>query len=93
MPKMKKTSTKALMIAAPARMKMPRKMMAMMMPTMSTSCWYFRGTEKLPMMMMKTNRLSMLNEYSSSQPVRNSLPCWASPIAKSAPAKIRARAT
>ena len=50
---------------------MPRRISAMMMPTISTSCWYFRGTEKRAMMMMKTNRLSMLRLYSVTQPATN----------------------
>ena len=92
-PKRKNTSMKRSMIADPARMKMPRKMRARMMPTMSTCCWYFLGTDKPLMMMTNTNRLSMLRLYSVSQPARNSPPCSASPIAKRTPAKTRARPT
>ncbi len=52
-------------------MKIPRSTSAMMMPTMSTSCWYFLGTLNRLMMMTNTNRLSMLRLYSVSHPARN----------------------
>ena len=45
-------------------MKMPRITNAMTMPISSTFCWYCRGTAKLDMMMMKTNRLSIDNASS-----------------------------
>ena len=65
----------------------------MMMPTISTSCWYLRGTEKRAMMMMKTKRLSMLRLYSVTQPATN-WPPYSGPVnANMAPAKTRARAT
>ena len=51
----------------------------MMMPTISTSCWYLRGTEKRAMMMMKTNRLSMLRLYSVTQPATN-WPPYSGPV-------------
>ncbi|MNJ05535.1 hypothetical protein D3C73_1669070 [compost metagenome] len=56
------------MMAAPSTMKIARRISAMIMPNISTSCWYFRGTEKRAMMMMKTNRLSTDNAYSVIQP-------------------------
>ena len=46
------------------------------MPTIRASCWYFRGTPNLAMMMMKMNRLSTDREYSVSQPAKNSVPYW-----------------
>ena len=49
-----------------------RSTSAMMMPTMSTRCWCCRGTANFDMMMTKTNRLSMLSEYSVSHPAKNS---------------------
>jgi hypothetical protein len=57
-----------LIAAAPRAMNTPRKMRARMIPTISASCWYFRGTPKRLMMMMNTNRLSTDSEYSVSQP-------------------------
>ena len=60
------------MSCTPRTMKIPRSTSAMMMPTMSTSCWYFRGTENLDMMMTKTKRLSIDSEYSVTQPAMNS---------------------
>ena len=44
------------------------------MPTIRASCWYFRGTPNLAMMMMKMNRLSIEREYSVSQPAKNWTP-------------------
>src|SRR6476620_8249205 len=64
------------MAAAPMKMKMPRSTSAITMPTNSASCWYCRGTANLAMMTMKTNRLSTDNEYSVSQPAKNSVPYW-----------------
>jgi hypothetical protein len=78
---------------APRRMKMPRRIRAMMMPTIRTSCWYFRGTENLAMMMMKTNRLSMLRLYSVTQPATNWPPYSAPVKANMAPANTRASVT
>ena len=59
------------MSAAPSMMKMPRRMSAMMMPTISTCCWYFRGTANWAMISTKTKRLSIDRLYSVSQPARN----------------------
>ena len=42
-----------------------------MMPTMSTSCCNFFGTENRAMMMTNTKRLSIERLYSVSQPARN----------------------
>ena len=42
-----------------------------MMPTIRISCWYFRGTANLPMMIRNTNRLSIDRLYSVSQPATN----------------------
>ena len=39
-----------------------------MIPTISASCWYFRGTLSADIKMMKTNRLSIERLYSVSQP-------------------------
>jgi hypothetical protein len=39
-------------------MKTTRRASAMMMPKVSTSCWYFSGTAKVVMMITKTKRLS-----------------------------------
>ena len=52
-------------------MKMPRKISARMMPTMSTSCCIFFGTANRAMMMTNTKRLSIERLYSVSQPTRN----------------------
>lgn len=56
----------------------------MMMPTISTSCWYRRGTANWLMISTNTNRLSMDRLYSVSQPATN----WP---ANSPPAKIHMR--
>ena len=64
------------MATAPSAMKMPRKISASTMPTINASCWYFLGTLKLAMMMMKMNRLSTERLYSVSQPAKNSSPYW-----------------
>ncbi len=64
------------MATAPSAMKMPRKISARMMPTSNACCWYFFGTLKLAMMMMKMNRLSIDRLYSVSQPAKNSNPNW-----------------
>ena len=81
------------MIVAPSRMKIPRRTSAMMMPTISTSCWYFRGTAKRVMITMNTNRLSMLRLYSVIQPATNCVPCSAPAKANIRAPKTRARAT
>ena len=65
----------------------------MMMPTISTSCWYFRGTENLAMITMNTNRLSMLRLYSVIHPATNWVPVSGPPTARRMPAKTRASAT
>jgi hypothetical protein len=52
-------------------MKTARNTSAMTMPTIRASCWYFLGTLKLAMMMMKMNRLSTDRLYSVSQPEKN----------------------
>ena len=64
------------MAAAPTPMKIARITSASTMPTIRASCWYFRGTPNLAMMMMKMNRLSTDREYSVSQPAKNSVPYW-----------------
>ncbi len=64
------------MAAAPTAMKMPRRTIAMTMPTISANCWYFSGTRKLAMMRMKMKRLSTDSEYSVSQPAKNSPASW-----------------
>ncbi len=43
---------------APSAMKITRSTSAMMMPKVSTSCWYFSGTANVVMMITKTKRLS-----------------------------------
>ena len=65
-----------MIAAAPTPMKIARITRASTMPTISASCWYFRGTPNLAMMMMKMNRLSTEREYSVSQPAKNSVPNW-----------------
>ena len=55
-------------------MKAPRITRASTIPIISAVCWYCRGTEKLAMMMMKMNRLSIESEYSVNQPAKNSGP-------------------
>ena len=62
------------MATAPSAMNMPRNTSASTMPTSSASCWYFRGTLKLAMMMRKMNRLSTDRLYSVSHPAKNSSP-------------------
>jgi hypothetical protein len=75
-------------------MKIARATSAMMMPTISTSCWYFLGTANFPMIRMNTKRLSTLSEYSVSQPVRNSTETWwVSPTKYRISAKTSARPT
>ena len=90
---MKNTQMNFSMIHTPARMNMPRKTSEMMMPTMSTSCWYLGGTLKAANTMMNTKTLSIDSEYSMSHPARNSPLACLLPKRKSTPAKIRARAT
>ncbi len=72
---------------------MPRSTSAMMMPTISTSCWYFLGTENLAMMMTNTNRLSIESEYSVTHPAMNWSACSASPSSSMSSAKISASPT
>src|SRR3954453_10198482 len=62
------------MAAAPTAMNTARRTRAITMPTLRASCWYWRGTANLAMTMMNTNRLSIDNEYSVSQPAKNSVP-------------------
>ena len=69
---MKNTQLKALIAAAPTAMKMPRKISARTMPTISANCCSFRGTFRLLMMIRKMNRLSIDRLYSVSQPAKNS---------------------
>ena len=72
---------------------MPRKTSARMMPTIRISCWYFRGTENLAMMIRNTNRLSIDRLYSVSQPATNWPACSASPSSSMSPAKTSASTT
>ena len=78
---------------APMMMKIARSTRAIMMPTMRISCWYFLGTMNCPMMMRKTNRLSMLRLYSVSHPATNCPASSALPSHTRSPAKHRARRT
>jgi hypothetical protein len=57
-------------------MKMPRRMIAMMIPMTSASCWSFWGTRNFRMMSRKTKRLSTDSEYSVSHPAKNSPAYW-----------------
>ncbi len=50
------------------RMNTPRSTSAIVMPTDNTNFCSFFGTAKFDMMMTNTKRLSMLSEYSVSQP-------------------------
>ena len=52
-PKMKNTQLNALIAAAPTAMKMPRKIRASTMPTISANCCSGRGTFRLLMMIRK----------------------------------------
>ena len=72
---------------------MPRNTSARMMPTIRISCWYFRGTENLAMMIRKTNRLSIDRLYSVSQPATNWPACSAPAKTSISPAKISASTT
>ena len=74
-------------------MKIARAMSAMMMPTIRTSCWYFRGTANRPMSRMNTKRLSTLSEYSVSQPATNSTAGSCPPTPQITPANTSARPT
>ncbi len=60
------------MRTAPSMMKIARRTSAMMMPTISTSCWYRRGTANWLMSRTKTKRLSTDRLYSVSHPATNS---------------------
>ena len=62
------------MRAAPAWMKTRRRTRATTMPASRTSCWYFRGTRKLEIIMTKTKRLSMLRDFSVMYPAKYSSP-------------------
>lgn len=55
-------------MAAPMRMNTPRNTNAIVMPMDSTNFCSCFGTAKFDIMMTKTNRLSILSEYSVSQP-------------------------
>ena len=67
-PNRKNTQVKREMMAAPTKMNMPRSTSATVMPTDSTNFCSSFGTAKFDMIMTNTNRLSMLSEYSVSQP-------------------------
>ena len=71
-PKRKKIQENRSIAAAPRAMKIPRKIRARMMPTISANCCRCRGTFIAPMMMTKMNRLSIDRLYSVSQPAKNS---------------------
>ena len=84
---------KALIAAAPTAMKMPRKISARTMPTISANCCSSRGTLRLLMMIRKMNRLSIDRLYSVSQPAKNS-PAYCGPeIAQMASPKTMASPT
>jgi len=54
-------------------MKIPRKIIAKIMPTISPNCCKCRGTlQRAMMMMMKMKRLSMDKLYALSHPAKNS---------------------
>ncbi len=72
---------------------MPRKIRAMMMPTISTSCWYFFGTANRDMMITNTKRLSIERLYSVSQPAMNCPPNSGRPSQNIIPPKMRASVT
>ena len=67
-PNRKNTQVKREIMAAPMRMNTPRNTNAMVIPMDSTNFCSCFGTAKFDMMMTKTNRLSILSEYSVSQP-------------------------
>ena len=48
----------------------------MTIPMTSASCWSFSGTRNFRMISRKTKRLSTDNEYSVSQPAKNSPAYW-----------------
>ena len=74
-------------------MNTPRKISARMMPTISTSCCIFFGTENRAMITTKTKRLSIERLYSVSQPTTNCPACSASPSSSMSSAKMSASTT
>ncbi len=92
-PKTKKVAAKRSIAAAPSTIRMPRRIRAITMPIDSTRCRCCSGTANDEMMIMKTNRLSTLSEYSVMYPARNSPPYWRPKVTVTKPANSMAMTT